>query len=225
MSIPMKLTAHPRLLARLTTRAGRLAVLPTLLLLSGCQLFGYIAKPFEGEPAKTEYSARYTDLADRRVTVLVAASDAVRYRFPRAVPLVTEAVTQNLSANVEGLALTDPAATLEYEKQNPYWATFPPSRLLGQFQTDRLIILDLSEYRVHEPGNVNLWQGRIEASVSVYAIEAEDSDNSVFNARVSGGFPENTTTGLPKGDADTIQLGMIANFARQAARLFHDYKE
>ncbi len=196
-----------------------------LLSLGGCQLFGYIAKPLEGEPGATQFSARYTDLSEKRVTVIVAATDAVRYRFPRAVSLVSDAVSQNLLANIPTLALTDPAAVLAFQEKNPYWATIPPSRLLGQFQTDRLVLIDLSEYRVHEPGNVNLWQGRVEASVSVFAVDSEDPDNSVFNAKVSGGFPEKTPTGLPGGDSDTIQLGMVAVFAKRASGLFHDFEE
>lgn len=193
--------------------------------LSGCDVIAYAGSRFEGDPKPRDVAAQYTDLADKKIAVMVLTDDVTRYHFPEAALNISLTMSRALAQHVPGVTTVDPEAIVKFQRDNPYWSTVPPSRLLRQFDVQRLIVIDVAEYSTHEPGNKHLWRGVIDAAVAVYQAEDADPDNKAFEQRVRAEFPENSTVGLTQGDPKTIQLGVLKGFTFRAAGLFYDHQE
>jgi len=62
------------------------------------------------------------------------------------------------------------------------------------------------------------------ANVGVIDAHAQDPDNFVFYNTVQIRFPEDSTVGLVDSDDESIQMGMLILFARNAGGLFYDHQ-
>ncbi len=199
-----------------------------LLGMPGCNLLGWGAGIFRPPgPKKVDVAAQYTDLAGKRVAVLVSADDYTLYRFPRSTFNVSETVSQSIATNVPDTTLSLPRELAEFQQDNPYWSTTRPSLLIDQLGVDRLILIDLNEYRTNEPGNQHVWRGVIDASFAVYEADSEDPDNRSFEQQVRAEFPENKQLGLISESAsdESVEAAVLEVFALKGAGLFFDHKE
>lgn len=208
-------------LAALTSLFLALALIGTL----GCEVIGAPFAAFDEDQGPQPVAAQYTGLIGQKVAVLVQTSETTQFRFPESKRAVTNAMTRSIAQNVEGVTVVPADTALAYQKQNPYWPAVPPSRLLDGLGVDRLIVVDVEEYRTQEPGNQYLWRGVIDALVAVYEAEAPDPDDKSFEQRVRAEWPEGTTVGLTEGDDATIQTAALAKFTTRGAGLFFDYEE
>lgn len=209
----------------LTTVLTSLSMLVVLLNAAGCETIGAPIAAFDSEDGPQPVAAQYTDLQGRSVAVMVRAGEMTRYRFPEAVEALTNGMTRSIAQNVEGVTVVPTSRSLAYQAQHPYWGAVPPSRLITAMDVERLIIVDVAEYRTQEPGNQYLWRGVIDALIAVYEAESIDPDNKAFEQRVRAEWPEGTTVGLTKGDDATIQAAALSMFTLRGAGLFYDHEE
>ncbi len=192
---------------------------------NGC-IGGWLADSIAGGPKHVKVQAAYQGLAYQRVAVLAAADDRTLFHSPKAQANVCRAITTELCANVPGVQVTNPREIVAFQKDNPYWATQRPSQLIKEMNVDRLVLVDLVEYRTHEPGNSNVWQGVVTGNISVHEAGAKDPDNPSFYQTISARFPEDSRVGVVNPDAnhDNIEFGMVKVFARDVVRLFRDHE-
>jgi hypothetical protein len=219
---------HGTCFSRLGRGLWLLAAVMMLLSVSGCGALGWGAQIFEGERTR-QVEARYEDLAGQRVAVMVAAADRTLAHYPQAREALTRLISNDLAENenkptLKGIQLMSPEAILKYQDENPYWHTLRYSRLVGKLEVDRIVLVDLIDYRTHEPGNPHVYAGVIRADVGVIDASAEDPDNLVFNTQVNARYPENTSIGTVNRDERTVQLGALKQFTDKAAGLFYDHE-
>ncbi|MEM1445907.1 MAG: hypothetical protein AAGF84_07625 [Planctomycetota bacterium] len=197
----------------------------SLTVLTGCEVIGAPFAAFDPEAGPQPVAAQYTNLAGKKIAVLVLISETTQFRFPESKRGLTNALTRSIGQNVEGVTMVPAETALAYQTQNPYWPAVPPSRLIDALGVDRLIVVDVEEYRTQEPGNRHLWRGVIDALVAVYEAEAPDPDDKAFEQRVRAEWPEGTTVGMTEGDDATMQTAALAKFTLRGAGLFYDYEE
>lgn len=197
------------------------------MLMSGCNIIAWGAQAFRDDDKPIPVEAVYTDLADKRVAVMVAADDQTLYRFPRSTYRVGEVVSRGIQTNVPGVAVTLPREIEAFQQRNPAWITVRPSRLMDQLGVDRLVIIDINEYRTNEPGNINVWKGKIDATVALHESDSEVPDNRVLEQTVVAGYPEGTEFGLIREHAQegAVEQAMLKTFTLRAAGLFYDHEE
>lgn len=215
-------------LPSITRRAAvSLCLLGLALTLGGCNFIAWTAAATRGEDKPVDVPAEYLDLIDKRVAVMVSADEYTLFRFPRATDNVGQAVGSEIQANVDQAVVSIPRDIAAYQRKNPYWITSRPSRLLTDLGVDRLVVIDLAEYRTHEEGNASVWRGVIDGTVSVYEADGEDPDNRTFEKQVRAEFPEGGTFGLIDAEASqsTIEAATLQKFALRAGGLFFDYQE
>lgn len=216
-----------RSIPRLARAAALGVMLTTLSATTGCNWAGWGAGIFRPAPGhkRVPVAAEYTGLQGKRIAVLVAADDYTVFRFPRATRNVNLQVGEQINTNVPGVTLSIPVEVDEYQKRNPYWTSQRPSQTMEDLGVDRLIVIDLNEYRTHEPGNQNLWRGVIDATVAVYEADAEDADNRVYERQVRASFPEDDKEfGLTKGSDDAMEAQVLQVFSAKTAGLFYDHE-
>ncbi|MEM7625653.1 MAG: hypothetical protein AAF333_08495 [Planctomycetota bacterium] len=199
----------------------------TTLLLSGCNIIGWGAQVFRDDDKPIPVAAEYTDLDEKRVAVLVSADEYTLFRFPRSPFVVSTTVSNSIANNVPGVAVSLPREIDEFQRRNPYWITARPSRLIKQLGVDRLVVIELNEYRTNEEGNANVWRGVIDGMVAVYEAEAEVPDNRVFEKQVRAEFPENSEFGMISyhAEEEAIEAAVLELFTLRAAGLFFDHEE
>ena len=207
--------------------AAPLVLIGLSLAMTGCNFVAWAAAAGQGDDKPVDVPAEYLGMTDKRIAVMVSADEYTLFRFPRSTDNVGQAVSNVIQANVENATVSIPREVARYQRQNPYWITSRPSRLIDELGVDRLVIIDLNEYRTNEEGNASVWRGVIDGTVSVYEADGEDPDNATFQKQIRAEFPEGGTFGLVSADADQakIETATLTVFARRAGGLFHDYQE
>lgn len=191
---------------------------------AGCGPVGWMAHGIGGGGQRVIMPADYAGLQARSVAVLVAVDDRTLHQYRQAPAHVSRAVGMEIAEHVEGAQLTSSRKVLAFQEENPYWATDRYSRLARELNVDRLVIIDVMDYRTHEPGNRHVWQGTISGTVLVVDVDDADPDNPVYSATVQADYPEDTKLGTLQADDATIQANMVKIFATKVGQLFYDHE-
>lgn len=204
---------------------GLAPLLALVLMLSGCQLAGWVAHGVAGGEKTVQIKAQYRGMEGKSVAVIVGTDENTLYAYPTAPLAIAQSVSARLAEGVPSARLTDPQQIAQFQRANPYWETLPPGDLIKRLAVDRLVFVDLIRYTTHDPGDKNVWQGAIVARVDVYDSQNANPNDRVFSAPVQASFPESRAIGVLDADEKTIQLGMLKTFSLRAAGLFFDYEE
>ncbi len=176
-----------RLLSALSVCAG------ALLVSGGCNIIGILGPISRAahEAGSTTYPAEYDGLTGKTFAVVVQADTVLRMNQPNLVSVLTNAATRTLATNVLHAGYVPGARVLEFQFSTPRWSTWEPLRLADELTVDRLIVIDLVEYRTHEAGNAQIWDGRAVVRVEVYESEYE-SNEPAFVSEIRVKYPDGT---------------------------------
>lgn len=200
-----------------TNLSAVLLMLACLVPLAGCNSDGEGVRHVEAE---------YLDLNDKSVAVMVYTPDDIGFNFPLARPLITKEICRRIMAKVPDVRVVDPEQVLAWQEkdENRYWAARPKSELLRQFGVDRLVVVEMDEYRTRNPGNRYELRGVISATVVVIEAESSNPDNysARFNKLVM--YPQKNK----KLDAFAINEKKVERqtqvwFCEEVAGLFYDH--
>jgi len=200
-----------------------LAAASALLALGGCAAFhlgGAMAQAFEDQKL-IEVDAEYHGLENKRVAVLVDAGLDLLYEHPDLVQAVASGMSSRLLANVPGIEVVDPAAIVRWQWNTPQWNAMPWGEVANELDADRVVVVDIHDYRLNPPGNRYLWEGVCAATVGVIERDGFDPDTFVQAWDVRAEFP--TQTGLDRASVaeQTIVFGLRLDFMQKSTRIFH----
>jgi len=195
--------------------------------LSGCQLPGLIGAIAQNEEyqSKKEVLARYSGLEDQLVAVIVNADLAVQYDYPQAVPGLTYGISGALAEHVPGISVVHPDLVAQWQWRTPNWSALPYGDLTEQLNVDRVVYVDLLEYRLTPPGNRFNWEGLAQAQVSVLERDGLDPDTFVDSYTITAEFPNISELTQYEATADQISRGLQQTFVQKTAWLFFDHIE
>ncbi|MBL8763972.1 MAG: hypothetical protein JNM07_06860 [Phycisphaerae bacterium] len=192
----------------------------------GCigPLIGGMAESYMQSSTKT-VEAEYTGLKGKRFAVLVAADRIIQADYPEIIPKLTVDITERIRKEAGGIVARDAAAVLEYQYNRPRWVTMRPSELLDEFTADRLIVIELEEYRLNDPGNPYLWQGAASGTVSVIERGSFDPDAREFEKRLTVGFPDSVGAGPGELARIEVNSALAKRFVDRATWVFYAHEE
>lgn len=199
---------------------GLVALLGVWMLLAGCG-------PTRGVTQDViDVKGQYFDLSNRSVAVVVSMSDFAQFNHPVAKEMITREMVRRIQTNVPGVTMTRPEEILAWQRNNPYWATRPPSMMIEQLEVDRLILVEIGEYRTNEPGDRYVLRGVISASINVVEAEADDPDNFGASFTKTAMYPEpgESKIGRVGDDVKRIETLTQLRFCETAAGLFYDHQ-
>jgi hypothetical protein len=166
--------------------------------------------------------------------VVVSANRSIQGEHPDIVPWLSHKMTDLLvqNQNEVGASGRIPAeSVLRYQYERPRWIAMPRGQLARELGVERLIFVDLIEYRLNEPGNQYLWSGLATGTVEVYEADSPAPDEPVFQKSVRVRFPDKDGYGpgdMP-GQAVATELGRrfvnrsMWNFFRHEEKYYPDY--
>jgi hypothetical protein len=190
-------------------RASRLRALvaaASLASLAGCGVFGVASKVGEAIEVekKVEVLAKYRGLENKTVAVLVNAERGVLYEYPTVVPNVAGNVAAGIRAS---------------------WNTLPLGHIAEELGVDRVVIVDIFEFRLHPPGNRWIWDGMAGATIGIVERDSIDPDAFAEEYSVSVKFPDVKELSRESAAEEGIQTGLVAKFTQTVNKLFYDHLE
>lgn len=193
----------------------------------GCvvgELAGYLAESARRE-GSTTIPAEYGGLKDRSFAVIVTADRVIQADHPAVIARLTTEISKRLAQNVGAAAFVPGEEVLQYTYNHPRWSTMPPGELATALGVQRLVFIELTEYRLNDPGNQYLWQGVATGTVGVIEADSTVPDEMAFQKQVTVKFP--TKDGY--GPADIPRAGVNSELTRRfidrASWLFYAHDE
>jgi len=195
--------------------------------LVGCEaavLVGGMMESYRQTSTRT-VEAQYEGLEGKSVAVMVAADRLIQSTDPRIVARLTTLITERLVSEAGVSGFVPPTLIVEYQLNNPTWAATPYSEIAEEFGVDRLVFIDLYEYRLHEPGNAYLWSGLASANVGVIEADGALADDFVFTRHVSVKYPDERGLGPTDLPANQVAGQVQRRFLDRVTWLFYDHQE
>jgi hypothetical protein len=204
------------------------AILSTLLSTSGCMIpgiIGAVGNEIERNK-KLEVLAQYDGLENRTVAIVVHADASTLYEYPQVVVNVAANVGFRIQREVEGVSVLAPATVIQWQYATPAWSTLPYGDIADELGVDRVVFIDIYEFRLNPPGNQYMWEGVAAGTVGV--IERESADRDMFAASfdVRTQFPL-ATEPIPReaATAQAMLQGVMTKFVQKSAWLFYTHLE
>ncbi len=214
-----------------------------LVSMNGCAigaLVGAVGSEIERNK-KIEVLAEYDDLDGRTVAVLVDLDPMTMYEHPSLVTNITSGVVNSLRRNVPTARVMPAELSLQWQYSTPGWNAMAFSEMAdsirmnnravygenGDVAIDRIIHIEVVEYRLNPPGNRYEWDGVCAANVRVIESDeqAYDPDLPALDQSVVAKFPDQAGVGWESASADRIALGLLVKFVEETVWLFYDHEE
>ncbi|MFZ4643336.1 MAG: hypothetical protein ACOYMU_08305, partial [Phycisphaerales bacterium] len=227
MNMPIDNIQRVRTSACVTARIVCLLMMASLLPMNGCILVGLssaIGANIEKQK-QIEVLAKYRGLENKSVAVLAHSDQRTAYEFPTAIPNIVGNMVLILDKNVPGVRVLDPRYSVTWMHQTPGWPTLPLADLAKELDVDRVIVIDIFEYRLNPEGNSFLWDGVAGANVSVVERDGIDPDSFAEEFQVISKFPDMEGIGKAQAGPREIEIGLQKTFVDQVGFLFYDHVE
>ncbi len=203
-----------------------LTLLIALGVAGGCNVAGYVADVVAGgESPPIHVESEYHSLANKSVAVIVNADMPVLYEFPQVQLEIAAAVNEKLADGVKGIQLVRARDVVEYQQRNIYWNTATPRELMAALDVERLVWIDVIEFRTNEPGNSIMYRGVISARVNVHEADADKPNDPAYGTIVSAAYPPDRPEGVPEADPMAIRKGALDMFSWATAGKFFDHEQ
>ncbi len=197
------------------------------MLISGCavmNLVGAVGNEIERNK-KIEVLAQYEGLENSTCAVVVHADASTFYEFPNVMLDVAGNVAFRIQTNVKGVSILAPATVVQWQYQTPAWTTLPYGQIAEELGVDRVVVIDIYEFRLNPPGNQYLWEGVAAANVGIVERDGLDPDAFAYTFDIRVSFPNQEGIGRESASAQAIQTGLLTKFVQKAAWLFFTHIE
>ena len=206
-----------------------LACVSAALLLSqgGCEAFMLYGAMKQNEEYQTllDVPPAYPGLEGQSVAVVVTADMSTLYQHRNMVRTIAAGVSARLSENVPDVWMIDPDQIILWQFQTPQWEAMSYGEMAEQLNVDRIVFIDMREFRLNPPGNMWLWEGVAAAQIGVIERGTIDSDNFVDAFEVVVEFPTIKGVDRNSATAQQIQHGLYYSFIEKASWLFYQHLE
>lgn len=205
---------------------GASALLATAAM-SGCWVPTLIGGMMESYKATStrEIPLEYDGLQGHSFAVMVAADRRIQSLDTALVAKLTAAITGRLIENAGATGVVPPTTILELQYSTPGWAAIDYQEICETLGVDRLIIVDLYEYQLNEPGNAYLWDGKATAQVGVIEANSSLGDDYVYSKTISVGYPDGTGYGPTDMPLAQVAQRLQQRFIDRVTWLFFDHEE
>ncbi|MEM1185600.1 MAG: hypothetical protein AAGI53_11460 [Planctomycetota bacterium] len=164
----------------------------TIASLSGCAIAAVIGGAAESYHynSSSEHPADYEGLSAHSFAVYVTADRVIQADHPELIARVAGVVNQALAENAGATGYIPTQTMLNAQFNNPQWNLLPRGELAEVLEVDRLVSVEVMEYRLTEAGNRYVWDGLADAHVEVYEADSSFPDEPSYDKFVTVRFPD-----------------------------------
>ncbi|HYE61300.1 MAG TPA: hypothetical protein VD997_04830 [Phycisphaerales bacterium] len=173
--------------------------------------------------------ADFTGLEGKTIAVVVAADRFIQSDHPDLVDYVTTNLTKRLSQsairpNPSGYVPAKEVLTYLYD--NPAWPSKPMTEIAkGLGGVERIVFVELSEFRLREPGNQYEWDGVASGTVAVVAVDSTTPDEYVYQKPITVRYPDGKGYGPEQVSMSAVMTELARRFVERTAWHFYDHEE
>lgn len=217
------------ILASRTVTLARTVVLAAVAAApAGCQIVGVAAENYKRESTRP-VKAEYEGLAGKSFAVVVVADRSTQAEHPGLTDYLTGKITERLATptNKPTPGGYVPAAdVLKYLYDHPSWTVRSRSELATELGgVERLVVIEVQEYRLHDPGNAYVWDGLAAGTVSVYDPTSSTPDFPAFEKGITVKFPDKTGTGPDQLSSAVVNTELARRFVDRTSWLLYEHQE
>jgi len=204
-----------------------LAAVIALLTLPGCivpALIGGMAESHH-RTGSTTYPADYDRIAGKSFAVVCSASRVIEAEHPGITARINQRVNDRLIQNANPSYAIPSRDLLTVLYNTPQWPAMTREDIATMLGVERLIVIEIVDYRLNEPGNQYVWDGAVAGIVSVYESDSGLPNDPIYEKSISITFPD--STGYMRADLpEAAVTGELSNrFINRAAWLFYEHEE
>lgn len=199
-----------------------------LIPLPACQLAGGMAEAYRRSTPKT-VEAEYEGLANKSFAVIVSADRTIQSEHPQLVEETMRRATKALSASTnvpKAAGFVNAEDVIRYTYRVPSWAARDASKIaddLGGVQ--RLIVIEILEYRLSEPGNIYEWAGIAGGTVNLYEIDGNDPNTPAFTTTFNVDFPDQKGYGPDDMPRSAVTTALLMRMIDRSTWPFYRHEE
>ncbi|MEM7623316.1 MAG: hypothetical protein AAF235_08940 [Planctomycetota bacterium] len=167
----------------------------------------------------------YLGLDGKSFAVVVSSDRAVQADNPGINERLTARLNGDLAQNTLATGHIPTQTLLGVQYNNPQWQALARGDLGERLGVQRLVVVELNEYRLTEPGNRYLWDGLASAIVEVYEIDGGFPDEPVYEKSITVRFPDSTGVLRETLQEDFVTSVLSQRLSDRVAWLFYDHDE
>lgn len=199
---------------------------------SGCQLASGMYESYLRSSTET-IQAEWPGLKGKTIGVLVAIDPALHTRFPQMELYILGRVTERL-VFVDKVEGKDPGATgfcpidvaLAYSANHPGWIAKPAKELSeGLGGVDCVVLVELDEFQLHDPGNMYTWDGVASGTVGVFDTTGPLPNEFAFRKAITVRFPDQKGQNSESMPGDMVSTELTRRFIDRAVWPFYTHEE
>ena len=203
----------------------------SMMSMSGCvigTIVGGMAESYRRESTKT-VKAETDVLQGKSFAVLVSCDRSIEESAPGLTAMLTSKISDRLAdpaldAGTTGVVPS--ALVIQYTYDNPGWRAKTNEDLgkaLGGVQ--RLVFVELTEFRTKEPGNEYLYDGVCAGTISVAETDSKLADYYTFERSVLVKFPDDRGRRPDEIPETAIRSELLRRFVDRATWPFYTHEE
>ena len=216
--------ARPRLWQRATAIA---LTAMTLTAAPGCIVAGLVGGMAESahRSGSTMYPAEYDGLTGKTYAVVVSADRLIEADHPGIAARITQLVDSRLHEHAGASAHIPPARLISFLYANPQWQAVPRGELGEHLGVERLILIELVDYRLHEPGNRYTYSGVASGIVQVFEVDSGLPDDPMYEQPIAVAFPDRAGILEEEISKTAVTSELSRRFGERVAWLFYPHEE
>jgi hypothetical protein len=198
--------------------------------IAGCTAVAFAAATVQAakEASNVSVEAEYRGLDGHSFALIVTADRLTQAEFGDMVPRYTIAMNERLKNETLATGYIPPMDLLAYTYNNPRWVARPLGEVAAELGVDRLIVVEIQEYRLNEPGNRYIWDGTVLGSVGVLEVDSLVPDEFVFTKSLRVTFPDrdkNFTSENENMTGAVVASVLESRVVNRVTWLFYDHEE
>ncbi|MEM8757578.1 MAG: hypothetical protein AAGF47_07330 [Planctomycetota bacterium] len=204
--------------------AGTFALAAAVSAAAGCEVIAFpffIANEIDKQGTHTE-PAQYEGLVGKSFAVLISADRGIQADYPEIVPRLSRRIAEELVANVDVAGYVPGPVILQYQYENPSWSAMAFGEVDDELGVERLVVVDLQEFRLNDPGNRYLYDGVAAASINVVEADGSTPDDVTQELFVRVTFPDAGGFGPEDFSREEIVSVLASRFVNRATWPFYD---
>jgi hypothetical protein len=196
----------------------------------GCAIAGFGGAMIESyrRSSTRTIDAEYRGLDGKQWAVVITTNRIIQADNPELVPYLTAKITQRLVENQDQINASGfvPAENiLAFMYENPRWVAMPRGELAQRLGVERLIFIEVLEYRLNDPGNQYLWSGLATGTLGVVEADSPLPDEFAFERSIRVAFPDKAGMGPTDFPAQVVATILTGRFIDRGTWPFYTHEE
>ncbi|MGQ0628216.1 MAG: hypothetical protein ACT4PL_08990 [Phycisphaerales bacterium] len=191
---------------------------------TGCSAIGALAGAYDRTGTK-DVEPEYSGLEGKSFAVVVRAGQMIQADYPEVVVKLTLDLSERLARESGASGYVPAPRVIDYLYNHPRWVAMPLDELGRQLGVQRLVYVEMNEYRLQDPGNSYLWSGVCGAMVGVIEVDGIAPEEFVYRKQLRLVFPDKSGFGPGDIPRSAVNTELVRRTVDRSAWLFYEHTE